>query len=251
MAKFEVLDLPSAERLHELFTYDPKTGVFTWLVDRGSNKTKGTQAGWLGKNGYFYLNVDDRKYLAHRIAWKMQTGKDPAETIDHKIGTSNEWSNLREATHVENGTNKRTKKSQLSLKGTSFHEGAKRFRATIKPMGGGKQIHIGFFDTREGAHKAYVDAARRLHGEFANDGNGPIKPTKKISAAELRKQLGIGIRLSNNNTSGKRGVSWSEDRKMYQAYANVSGKRHSLGRYKTINESIEARDKFLSALKKS
>jgi len=38
-----------------------------------------------------------------------------------------------------------------------------------------KKIHLGLFDDPAEAHSAYVEAAIRLHGEYANDGNGPIR----------------------------------------------------------------------------
>jgi hypothetical protein len=56
------------------------------------------------------------------------------------------------------------------LKGASRSRG--RWQAQIQHHG--KNIHLGRFDSAEEAHAAYVAAAQRLAGEFANDGHGCI-----------------------------------------------------------------------------
>ncbi|MCA8339501.1 AP2 domain-containing protein [Burkholderia multivorans] len=52
--------------------------------------------------------------------------------------------------------------------GVSSHPNTSRWVARIQH--GGKQHYLGMFDTPELAHAAYVAAAKRLHGEFANAG---------------------------------------------------------------------------------
>ena len=53
-----------------------------------------------------------------------------------------------------------------------WHERADKWYAQIRANG--QTIHLGSFDTPEAAHKAYVVAAIKHHGEFANDGTGSI-----------------------------------------------------------------------------
>lgn len=44
-----------------------------------------------------------------------------------------------------------------------------------------------------------------------------------------------------NNTSGHKGISWDNHRKMWVAYLNVHGKRVFLGRYVKWDAAVEAR----------
>jgi hypothetical protein len=51
------------------------------------------------------------------------------------------------------------------FKGAHFHKAAGKWLASITVKG--KQIHLGYFDTPEAAHKAYAAAAPKYHGRFA------------------------------------------------------------------------------------
>jgi hypothetical protein len=82
------------KRLKELFNYNPETGLFTRLVDRGNTKS-GDIAGTTGKQGYTYISVDYKVYSAHRLAFLYMTGKIPNQ-VDHQdhIKNNNTWINL-------------------------------------------------------------------------------------------------------------------------------------------------------------
>lgn len=73
------------------------TGVLTRLstgrVVKGSQKSK-----------YVIVGIGSKTYLAHRIIWKMKTGEDPVEIIDHHDcdSVNNRWVNLRQAEQKEN-----------------------------------------------------------------------------------------------------------------------------------------------------
>ena len=91
--------------------------------------------------------------------------------VDHKNGDGldNRRSNLRLATQEQNLWNqRRSRRNTSGFKGVSFHKPKKRWRATI--TANGRQITIGAFKTKEAAYEAYKQAARILHGEFANVG---------------------------------------------------------------------------------
>ena len=70
------------KRLKELLKYDPETGHFFWLVDRGGIKA-GDEDG-CKKRAYVFVSVEDKIYRAHVLAWLYMTGSFPAEFIDHK-----------------------------------------------------------------------------------------------------------------------------------------------------------------------
>ncbi len=156
------------ERLKELLSYDPVTGDFTWLVDRKGVRA-GDRAGGVCPLGYVSLQVDRKRYLAHRLAWLYVNGAWPAGMIDHKDRnrSNNVFSNLREATYAENNINSPARPNNaLGIKGVHRLKYPNRpFLAQIKINGDVKRI--GRFDTAEEAGAAYQAAARMHFGEFA------------------------------------------------------------------------------------
>ena len=70
------------ERLKELLTYNPCTGLFHWRVARQGSPTW-KPAGCVDKlNGYRRLTVDGTVYQASRLAWLYVYGEHP-QVIDH------------------------------------------------------------------------------------------------------------------------------------------------------------------------
>ena len=146
------------EKLH----YNPETGEFI-------NLKSGKKAGWIEASGYIRIQIDTRKYMAHRLAWLHIHGVWPKYTIDHinNDRSDNRLVNLREATLSQNFGNTRLRAYNSSgYKGV--YRNHKRWQARIKYLG--KIIHLGTFETPEKAHDAYKKASDRYYGEFANYG---------------------------------------------------------------------------------
>jgi hypothetical protein len=154
-------------RLRDGLSYDPATGVFTWLVDAGPRKA-GDRAGAVMPNGYRRIAYQGVRYEEHRLAWLFTHGRWPEALIDHinRDPGDNRLCNLREATRSQNAANKKAHSTGRSgLKGASFHKPTGRWQAQI--MRDGKKRFLGLFDTAEDAHAAYVVAARAEFAEFA------------------------------------------------------------------------------------
>lgn len=152
-------------RLHELFDYDPATGVLRWKVPTNTRVKAGDEAGTITGKGYRRIMVDGRLYLAHRLAWLCTHGVWPTNDLDHINGrrADNRISNLREATRSENLQNRRHAQSgsRSGLLGASWHGHKGRWRAEIRYNG--KRVFLGHFDTAEEAHAAYLQAKEILH----------------------------------------------------------------------------------------
>jgi hypothetical protein len=154
----------SQERLKELLHYDTETGIFTNLTQRGKVK-KGTVSGTKYSNGYIYIEIDRKRYRAHRLAWFYVYGEFPTNQIDHinEIKDDNRIVNLRLATNQENQHNV----SSLQLNNTSGFAGVfwrkdrKKWKAIIYLNS--RQKHLGHFDTAEEAYESYLAAKRELH----------------------------------------------------------------------------------------
>lgn len=159
----------SSKELHELLSYDPETGEFTWRVNRGGASYAGTKAGRVNRGtGYVEIGVKGTRERAHAIAWAMMTGAWADRQIDHINcqRSDNRWVNLRLASAHENARNaQRSAANKSGFKGASWKAKNRKWTAQISVEN--KKIYLGLFDTAEAAHAAYVEAARRLHGEFA------------------------------------------------------------------------------------
>ncbi len=157
----------TADRLRELLSYDPSTGLFTWLLSTGNRAPVGAVAGSVGK-GYVDIRIDQRLYKAHRLAWLYMTGEWPEQQIDHRDlnRANNRWDNLRVATNSQNHANTRAQSNNRSgFKGVSWSKAANKWMAQI--VRDRCHTYLGLFDTPEDAHAAYCVAAERLFGEFA------------------------------------------------------------------------------------
>ena len=175
-------ELPSCSELYRLFSYNPETGEFLWRPRLGSTQGDkafttrfgGKPAGYIQKQkaGLRYrsliLTHFKQRCFAHRIIWKMMTGQEPPDFLDHKDGNglNLRWNNLRQATNSENMCNGSIPKSNTSgIKGVFWDTERQKWRAQIKKNK--KLTILGRFDTLEEA-ATIVSAARvDFHGEFA------------------------------------------------------------------------------------
>ena len=155
----------TAERLRELLHYNPETGVFTRRLCPNKPYLIGEIAGGTNARGYRMIRVENGRYSAHRLAWLYIHGKWPKDLIDHVNGVvdDNRINNLREATNHENQQNRKTTagRGPFSL-GTRYREDLKKKWLARIRVNGHLKI-LGYFDTQEEAHQAYVVAKSKYH----------------------------------------------------------------------------------------
>jgi HNH endonuclease len=157
--------------VHHYIEYDPDTGLFRRTFQKSGPRREGWFVGSINDQGYAVIRAGGGpKIKAHRLAWRLMTGEWPIDQVDHinLDKTDNRWVNLRLATRAENMRNKGPHKNNaFGLKGVRIDPRKKTNPYYAKIKCDGVEHYLGSFATAEEAHAAYVEAARRLHGEFA------------------------------------------------------------------------------------
>lgn len=156
------------QQLRKILWYSKTTGLFWWLETIGSNAQKGTRAGSLHSSGYVHIKIFGRLYKTHRLAWLYVTGEFPKLDVEHRNlrCADNRWCNLRLATDSQNQANVRTRIDNTSgFKGVILRKESGMWRAQMQFQK--KRLSLGEFSTARKAHKAYMQKAKELFGEFA------------------------------------------------------------------------------------
>lgn len=128
----------------------------------------------LNSRGYFTVDLCKngmrKNHKVHRlVALTYIPNPDNKPCVDHKnnIKTDNNATNLRFATHNENGMNQSlSSKNTTKVKGVYWHKQAKKWHSQITINL--KLIHIGLYTTLEEAKEARKNKANELFGEFIN-----------------------------------------------------------------------------------
>jgi hypothetical protein len=73
----------TTERLREALSYDPDTGVWTWLLPTGRRVRVGSRAARIDCHGRWRIGLDGRYFTGSRLAFLYMTGKWPLHLVDH------------------------------------------------------------------------------------------------------------------------------------------------------------------------
>tara|TARA_R110000765_G_scaffold418545_1_gene522084 strand:+ start:7 stop:498 length:492 start_codon:yes stop_codon:yes gene_type:complete len=144
-------------RLKELFSYNPLTGVFTRKVKLAYKSKIGEVVGCLTKAGYLTAQVNGKLYSLHRLAYLYMTGNWP-DITDHINGVKNDnrWTNLRSCTQQQNTFNQKISSNNTSgVKGVCWEASRKKWRVSVSNR------NVGRFDSLEEA----TIVAKRLQEE--------------------------------------------------------------------------------------
>jgi len=146
----------------DMLNYVPESGLLLQRKNRPKVKV-GSIAGVITPYGYRYIQLDGRKYAAHRLVWLIETGEFPKKHLDHIDGNklNNCFNNLREVTVKQNSENKIAQKNnQIGVRGVCFNKRLGKYIAQIQHNG--KNNHIGVFETIDQAKEAYLEWANKL-----------------------------------------------------------------------------------------
>jgi len=155
------------DTLKHVLDYDPNTGIFTWKNPTCVWVKPGYLAGNILRKGYIKIQINNKTYSAHRLAWLYVHGEWPKSQIDHINGirSNNSIGNLREASIFENARNRKIPHDNKSgFRGVSKLKDRNKWQAQIGFNR--KHIHLGYFDTPEKANQVYEIKAKELFGEF-------------------------------------------------------------------------------------
>jgi len=135
-----------------------KVNRHSWCAIQGGGYRKKTYA-----QSNIKVNGIWKRVLMHRFILNPL----PDQLIDHEDGNGLNCvkSNLRIATRGQNQHNSGPRKGRSAFKGVSWSKSANKWIAQI--CKDGKRRYLGLFVEEEDAAKAYDDAAKGLHGEFA------------------------------------------------------------------------------------
>jgi hypothetical protein len=153
-------------QLRAILHYDPETGIFTWKVKTCRKVVAGAVAGYMKPEGYTVIRINKIGYPASRLAWFYVTGEQPLYDIDHIDGDprNNTFANLRDVTtagNIQNQKRAHARNKTGGFLGVSKLKSSKKWRARI--CTNGTHTVIGWFDTPEEAHEAYLSAKRKHH----------------------------------------------------------------------------------------
>lgn len=166
------MNLPSQEYLKSCFRYESDTGKLFWrnredMDARWNMKNAGKEITHLC-HGYISPRLNGKKYLAHRIVYKIIHGEIPVGMlIDHinRVTADNRLENLRMCTSAENQFNRVISSNNTSgIKGVAWSKRTKMWlaKATISK----KVHHLGSFKDINDAAQARDEFCRKMHGEF-------------------------------------------------------------------------------------
>ena len=135
------------ERLKELLTYYPDTGLFIRNKSTGGiNGKAGDIAGSVTQDGYIASSIDRKCMFHHRLAFLYIEGSLPPNHVDHinRIRYDNRWDNLRHATIQLNQHNtKRRSNNKSGVTGVHWLNKRGRWSAMIRINGKNTCVYCG------------------------------------------------------------------------------------------------------------
>ncbi|MNC18852.1 AP2 domain protein [compost metagenome] len=148
----------SQEYLKSRLSYDPASGIFTWLPQphfpkQWNTNYAGKPAGTvkMAPTGYRHIQIRllGKSYSAHRLAWLYVTGNEPPEEVDHenRDATDNRWTNLRDSMGANQRNRSKNRNNKSGVTGVCWN--TRRAKWQVYAAG----IYLGRFQKLEEAEK--------------------------------------------------------------------------------------------------
>lgn len=165
--------IPHSELLRR-FSYCPETGILIRRVKVGKRYEAGQIAGFTDPKGYRRVGINKQAFGVHQVAWYYFHEVWPEMEIDHINGdrSDNRISNLRLASRAVNAGNRHGPRKDNILGVIGVQKRGYKYSARIQF--GGKQRHIGLFESAEQAEQAYwKEKAKHTPGFIQRDEVSP------------------------------------------------------------------------------
>lgn len=159
--------LPSQSMLIEMFVYEPDTGILKWRIAIAHRCRVGERAGAPTINGRWGVQIFGHKYNVSQIAWKIMTGEDAEDFVDHRNGdhSDDRWDNLRKATPSQNQFNRKTQTNNTSGMtgvGKDFRGNGWDAYITVNK----KRVYVARHVSYEEAVTARINAEKEYYGSY-------------------------------------------------------------------------------------
>ncbi|WAX10878.1 hypothetical protein BV741P1_00030 [Phocaeicola phage BV741P1] len=146
--------------------YNPNTGKFVWIKPTSNRVSVGSPVGD-EKVRYMGVCIHNVKYLLHRLALELMTGKQipTGFVVDHinQDTHDNRIANLRIIREKDNARNKPKRRDNVSgATGVSFDKWGNTWRASITDPNG-KVIKLGRFKNFEDAVRVRKDKEKEFN----------------------------------------------------------------------------------------
>jgi hypothetical protein len=241
---------PTADRLRELLDYNPETGEFRWRKDGG-------RAGAKAAGGYLQINIDQRKYTTNKLAWLYVHGQWPTVPVQYVNGIAGDdrIANLQgKVADPEYGN--LTADRLRAILDYNPDTGVLTYKQCQRKSSVGKPIPTR--SDKDGYMLARIEGnsirAHRIcwvmyHGQLpANqidhiNGNPADNRICNLREATSQQNSHNKHRANKNSSSGVQGVQWDESRNKWRAWIGVDRKNVFLGRFDSLQEATEARNK--------
>jgi hypothetical protein len=153
----------TADNVREIFGYDDVTGSLTWRGAYGPSRP-GMTAGSYDPKGYRILRLQGRQsYGIARLVWLWHHGAWPEGVIAYRDNNkmNTRIGNLSDVTRASTQLTAECY-SEFGVKGVN--PVGDHFRARINDHRIGKVLHLGTFETADGAARAFKGAHVEIHG---------------------------------------------------------------------------------------
>ncbi|MBK8772319.1 MAG: HNH endonuclease [Rhizobiales bacterium] len=163
------------EEVNRMVSYCPVTGKLFWKINKQNSGGIGSECGRTNSAGYRRVVLHGCELKAHQVVWMLHHGEWPSGIVDHANSnkSDNRIENLRLATKAQNAANRKSNSNNTTgVSGVTFHKPTRKWVARIGLNM--KRIHIGSFEKKDDAVKAYMAVSANYRGEFCPTNKGGI-----------------------------------------------------------------------------